>query len=322
MANTLPTINMDLPVPIPGVDPGPDYALNINACLAIIDSHNHSSGQGVAIGPNGININADLPFNQHNITTPRSVRLYPNLSILTGVQDVGCVYEAGVDLYYNDANGNNIRLTESGGVAGSPGSISNLVSPASASYVSANQTFVWQSAALTPANLDAASIVLRNLTANSKGLTLNPPNAMGADYSIVFPVLPGASGVVLLDSSGNMTTTPESEVGLYTRNLNTVSTSTYTFQLTDSTDGSLEPCVLFTSSSAVTATIPLFSSVAFPVGCQIDVSQQGTGQVTFAAAPGVTLNSPGGLVSLASQFSAATLINTATNVWTLFGPLV
>ena len=196
---------MNLSIPVVGIDPGPDYATNVNNSLTIIDGHNHSPGYGVQITPSGLNINTDLPFNSNNATQLRSVRFTPNASVLSLGTDLGCLYETGVDLYYNDGNGNQIQITKNGSIAGTSGSISGLVSPASASYVSSSQVFVWQSAANTPANMDFASATLRNLVANSHGYTINPPNSMAADYSIVLPLPPGQTSVLSIDSSGNIT---------------------------------------------------------------------------------------------------------------------
>jgi hypothetical protein len=207
MSNTTITPNMGLIVPTVGVDPGPDWATNLNASLSILDSHNHSPGQGVQITPSGLDINSDLQFLGNNATLLRSVRFQPQSSPLSGITDIGCLYESGVDLYYNDGSGNQVRITQSGGVAGTSGSIGGLVSPASATYVSADQTFVWQSNANTPANMDAASYIFRNLVANSHGLTLNPPNAMPADYSLTLPSLPSQTSFMTLDTSGNMAAT-------------------------------------------------------------------------------------------------------------------
>lgn len=195
---------MNLPVPVVGQEAGPEYALDINSCLSLLDAHDHSAGSGVPITPSGLNISSDLPLNNNNLTAARSLRLQTQAALLSLPVDLGCLYRSGVDLYYNDGSGNQVRITQSGGVAGSPGSISNLVAPASASYVSGSKTFVWQSDASTPANLDAASILLRNLVASSKALTLAPPNAMGADYSLVLPSLPVAQNIMTLDASGNM----------------------------------------------------------------------------------------------------------------------
>lgn len=205
MANIVNSANMSLPIPVVGVDPGPDYATNVNNSLTIIDGHNHSPGSGVQITPAGLNINVDLPVNANNITLARSLRFTPQSSPIGLSSDLGCLYESGVDLYYNDGLGNQIRFTQSGSIVGTAGSISGLVSPASATYVAGDATFVWQSNANTPANMDAASYTFRNLVANSKGLTLSPPNSMGSDYTLVLPALPVTQSIMTLDAAGNIT---------------------------------------------------------------------------------------------------------------------
>jgi len=103
------------------------------------------------------------------------------------------------------------------------------------------------------------------------------------------------------------------------RTLNNQSGTTYTFVLADgsATDGN--PLVTATNSAAQTYTIPPNSSVAFPVGTQIDVTQLGAGLVTFAAGAGVTLNSLSGGLTMLGQYSAATLVQTAANVWDVIG---
>lgn len=205
MPNTYTSPNMGLVLPIVGSDPGPDYAANNNNAFGMIDSHDHSSGKGVPITPAGISINSDLTFSGNNATALRSTRFAVQSSPLSAAgSDIGCCYVSGVDLYYNDRSGNQVRITQSGGVAGSPGSIAGLVAPASATYVSISQTFVWQSGASIPANLDAGSIILRNIVASSKGLTLNPPAAMASDFALTLPSLPGATSIMRLDTAGAM----------------------------------------------------------------------------------------------------------------------
>lgn len=196
--------NMDLPIPAVGLEPGPQYAADVNNCLTIIDSHDHSPGLGVPITPAGMNINIDLSMANNNLTNIRSLRITSQSSPIAGVLDVNALYDVLGDLWFTDGAGNQFPITANGGVAGTPGSITGLTPPASASYVSANQTFVWESNTLTPANMDAASYILRNLVANSKGLTLSPPNAMGADYTLILPALPslGTTKIVTLDSTG------------------------------------------------------------------------------------------------------------------------
>lgn len=195
---------MNLPVPISGQDPGPDYALNINAAFAQIDSHNHSPTQGVQINPNGLNINADLPMGNNNLTLVRSIRFTAQSSAIGLATDLGCLYEAGVDLYYNDGNGNQIRITQSGAVSGATGTITGLPSgTASASYSAGKFTF--QSATNTAANMDVQSIILRNSGASSNGLTLSAPT-LSTNFTLTLPQVPSQNATFMqMDTSGNIT---------------------------------------------------------------------------------------------------------------------
>jgi microcystin-dependent protein len=204
MANTTISPNMMMPIPVVSVDPGPDWATNINSCLSIIDGHNHSLGTGVQITPSGLNINADLTIQDNNLTNVRTIRFFPQSAALSGGSDIGCLYEAGVDLYYNDGSGNQIRITQSGSVAGSAGTITGLPSgTASAAY--SGGTFVFQSATSTAATIDAGSYIFRNLTASSNGVTVSPVNSLGSNYSLFLPTLPGSTSIMQLDNAGNIT---------------------------------------------------------------------------------------------------------------------
>lgn len=95
----------------------------------------------------------------------------------------------------------------------------------------------------------------------------------------------------------------------------TESTTSRTFALTDAND-----YIRCTNASATTLTIPANSTVAFPIGTQIDVFQAGAGQVSFAAAGGVTINKAEGL-KIAAQYKAASLKKVATDEWDLIGAL-
>jgi hypothetical protein len=93
-------------------------------------------------------------------------------------------------------------------------------------------------------------------------------------------------------------------------------TSGYTLALTDR-----DKLVEMGSSSAITLTIPLNSSVAFPVGSRIDVVQTGAGQVTIAGTSGVTVNAYDSGLKLKGQWAAATLVKRATDTWVAVGNL-
>lgn len=194
--------NMSLPVPDVGSEAGPQYAFDINSCMSLLDAHDHTPGRGVQITPAGININSSLTLGNNFLINAAGMTFDAQSSPAAN----NTIYESGVDLYYVDGNGNNVRITQSGGLAGSPGSISNLTSPASASYVAGNMTFVWQSNTNIAANLDCGSVLLRNLSPNStNAVTLSPPASLASNYSITLPTLPGSQSIMTIDSTGTIT---------------------------------------------------------------------------------------------------------------------
>ena len=93
-------------------------------------------------------------------------------------------------------------------------------------------------------------------------------------------------------------------------------TASYILVLTDNLK-----LVTVSTAGASTVTIPPFVDVAFPVGALILVAAIGAGQVSFVAGAGVTINSAGAALKLSVQYSTATIIKTATNVWLLAGDI-
>jgi hypothetical protein len=84
--------------------------------------------------------------------------------------------------------------------------------------------------------------------------------------------------------------------------------------------GDASKLVEINNASANNLTVPLNSSVAFTVGTQISLLQTGAGQMTVVATGGVTINATPGL-KLRAQWSSATLIKRADNIWVLVGDL-
>jgi hypothetical protein len=82
--------------------------------------------------------------------------------------------------------------------------------------------------------------------------------------------------------------------------------------------------VTLTNASAIAATIPLNSSVAYPVGAQITFAQMGAGQVTIAGSGGVTIVSTGGTPAapkLRVAYATATAIQTVIDTWLVVGDI-
>jgi hypothetical protein len=69
-------------------------------------------------------------------------------------------------------------------------------------------------------------------------------------------------------------------------------------------------------------TIPLNSSIAFPIGTKIDVTQYGAGATTITATGGVTIRSFTSFLKLAGQYAACTLVKIGTDEWYCYGNLI
>lgn len=132
--------------------------------------------------------------------------------------------------------------------------------------------------------------------------------------------LPPASGVTLADSDGIYDATDvETALAEAKRKLagiNTQTGTTYTLALADA-----GKVVEANNASAVTFTVPPNSSVAFPIGTRIDLTQYGAGQLSVAAGAGVTIRSASSNLKLSSQYSGASLYKRAPDEWMLVGDL-
>jgi hypothetical protein len=64
------------------------------------------------------------------------------------------------------------------------------------------------------------------------------------------------------------------------------------------------------------------STVAFPIGTEIQVLWYGTIQPNIAFAGGVTLNSNQGFLKIGNQYTGVTLVKVGTNEWYVIGNLV
>jgi hypothetical protein len=101
--------------------------------------------------------------------------------------------------------------------------------------------------------------------------------------------------------------------------INAQTGTTYTTVLAD--NGKL---VTQTNASAITTTIAAASSVAYPVGTQLNFAQLGAGQVTIQGDTGVTVVSTGATAAtpkLRTQYSTATAVCTSADNWLVMGDI-
>ena len=132
------------------------------------------------------------------------------------------------------------------------------------------------------------------------------------------------SGTIAVDTSvvttltGSQTLTNKTLTApQITQAINTQTGTSYTLVIADDTS-----LITLANASAIAVTIPLNSSVPFPIGSCVDLVQFGAGQVTVSGASGVTLVSTGGTSATPKtrvQNSAITLRKLGTDSWIAIG---
>lgn len=195
---------MQLTIPVPTVDPGPDWANNLNASLTIIDSHTHATGSGLAITPAAININTALTYNGNFATNVGGV----SMTAQTTTPAVGTMYMIGTNLYWI-GSGTPVQITNGSSLAGAAGTITGLPSgTASASFQSVSGTFQWLQATSTAANLDAGTLIVRYPgsypTPSGNYIAIEAPSTLSSGFALTLPFLPAQTNVMTLSSAGVM----------------------------------------------------------------------------------------------------------------------
>ena len=137
----------------------------------------------------------------------------------------------------------------------------------------------------------------------------------GVDTSMQ-DLLGGTTGQVLSKASNTNMDFTWIEQDDSTLAFNAQTGTTYTLVGSD-----LGKWVTASNASAITVTVP---PSVFTTGNIINLQQIGAGQVTFAQGAGVTITSTGATASapkLRAQYSASTIICTASNAFTIIGDL-
>lgn len=141
--------------------------------------------------------------------------------------------------------------------------------------------------------------------------------ALGQDIDTAFVDLKGGTtGQVLSKASGTDLDFTWIEQDDTTLAFNAQTGTTYTLVAAD-----LGKLVTLSNASGITLTIP---PSVFTTGNIINIQQIGAGQVTMAQGAGVTITSTGGTASapkLRAQYSAASIICTGSNTFTVVGDL-
>ena len=214
----------------------------------------------------------------------------------------GYLYNDGAGTYSYDtpAGGGTVTaVTGSGGVVSSGGDTPNIT----VSYGTTSNTVAQgnDSRFLTP---EQVTVATQAASASQNGYLSSTDWSIfnGKQASITATgVLKGeGSGTVSAATAGTDYASPYEAVN--------AQTASYTLVLTDAT----KLVTVNVTTTANTVTIPLYASVAFPVGSWVEIQMIGTGVTTVQGDSGVTLT--GGPYALA-RYQRARIINTGTDAW-------
>lgn len=126
------TPNMDLVLATPEVTTGPAWAQLINTAFETVDLHDHSEGNGVKITPSGMEINSDLDFVSFAILNLIAATFTPQDSANASL--TGSIQRVGGDLYWVNAAGASVQITNGGSIASVGSGVLTLGVPASYPY--------------------------------------------------------------------------------------------------------------------------------------------------------------------------------------------
>lgn len=212
----------------------------------------------------------------------------------------------GDDLTWFESNTSPVS---SWGISGSSSGVTTLVATAVASGTLTLPAVTDTVVALT-ATQTLTNKTLTSPTISTPVLTLSTTSAT-AEGRIAWE---GTNDkIVVGDGSSTKEFTPN------TIATNSQTGTTYTLALTDR-----DKLVTLSNASAITLTVPLNSSVAFATGAVVNIQQTGAGAVTIQGAAGVTITSTGATATAPvtrAQYSAASIIKTGTDSWTVIGDI-
>ena len=235
-----------------------------------------------------------------------------NVDIFTVALDVDTVNEEIV--FVTGVSGDTLTISRGQAGTGTPG-VSGVAHTAGATV-----KHVLTSSDLIFFRNNASPVTSFAFSGSTSGTTTVQASAIAGTNTLTLPATSNDTlvGKATTDTLTNKTlTSPTITTPTQRLTLNAQTGTTYSLVVGDAT----YKLVTCSNAAAITVTVP---PSLFAIGDTINVQQIGAGQVTFAQGAGVTITSTGATSAapkLRAQFSAATVICTASNTFTIVGDL-
>jgi hypothetical protein len=234
-----------------------------------------------------------------------------NVDIFTVALDADTVNEEIV--FVTQVNGDTLTISRGQAGTGTAG-VSGLSHTAGASV-----KHVLTSSDLIFFRNNASPVASFGFSGSTSGTTTLQATAIAGTNTLTLPATTSDTlvGKATTDTLTNKTlTSPTITTPKITIDFNAQTGTSYTLVASDQ-----DKLVTLSNAAAITLTVP---PSVFSAGQLINLQQIGAGQVTLAAGVGVTITSTGATSAapkLRAQFSAATVVCTAANTFTVFGDL-
>jgi len=286
------TPNMNLTLPVVSQTPGPTWASEINADLSLIDSHNHTSGNGALVPVAGLDINADLSLATNALTNVKNLGLLDQASVAT----LRAIYAKSGDLYWRSGGNAEVQLTTGGAInVGSVGGITGMIPSCSVVFDPSANTYTFRDDSANFATLVASAIKFGSVGSTLFGggnVSVQLPSALPA--AAVSPITFGSFMVATQSGGGSVLSYLSAANGI-TRNMQAavgeqIQTGNSSYSVSTGTTTDLSdaiaitttgrPVMLGINSSGVGSCLELLAGAAGVVGGQVVFSITGTTTTT------------------------------------------
>ncbi len=181
------TTYMALSLPTVSVTPGPTYASLNNTAFDAIDAHDHTTGKGVPVPSSGININATLEFNDQGASEITFLAFTSG----SAPSSTKAIYvNSSNDLYYKNASGTAVQLTDGASIASVGSGILTYTAPSSWPYA------VTTGDAQSIIGVDTASARTLTLPAASNSMAFYVKDRVGSAASNNITITPNGADTI------------------------------------------------------------------------------------------------------------------------------